>query len=75
MKEYPGKRGLRKGAKYTLEIALLADGVKTEDVYKVLNTPEGVTRAFAKLDQIKPNIQWWRQAPSRRSGWWPGTWR
>lgn len=57
--EYPGKRGLRKGAKYTLEIALLADGVKAQDLYKVLNTPQGVSRAFAKLDQIKPNIQWW----------------
>ncbi|MCW1248142.1 ABC transporter substrate-binding protein [Pseudomonas sp. SAICEU22] len=66
--EYPGKRGLRKGAKYTLEIALLADGVKTEDVYKVLNTPEGVTRAFAKLDQIKPNIQWW-EAGAQPAQW------
>ncbi|KJJ98860.1 spermidine/putrescine ABC transporter substrate-binding protein [Pseudomonas sp. 21] len=57
--EYPGKRGLRKGAKYTLEIALLADGVKQEDIYKVLGTKEGVDRAFAKLDQLKGNIQWW----------------
>ena len=57
--EYPGKRGLRKGAKYTLEIALLADGVKKEDLYKVLATRDGVDRAFRKLDQIKPSIQWW----------------
>jgi putative spermidine/putrescine transport system substrate-binding protein len=28
VKKFPGKRGLRKGAKYTLEFALLADGVK-----------------------------------------------
>lgn len=59
IKKFPGKRGLRKGAKYTLEVALLADGVKAEDLYKVLATPEGVSRAFAKLDQLKPNIQWW----------------
>ena len=45
--QFPGKRGLRKGAKYTLEIALLADGVKQEDLYKVLGTKEGVDRAFA----------------------------
>ncbi|MFR0690699.1 ABC transporter substrate-binding protein [Enterobacterales bacterium AE_CKDN230030158-1A_HGKHYDSX7] len=57
--KFPGKRSLRKGAKYTLEIALLADGVKKEDLYKVLATPEGVERAFRKLDQIKPSIQWW----------------
>lgn len=66
--EYPGKRGLRKGAKYTLEIALLADGVKAQDLYKVLNTPEGVSRAFAKLDQIKPNIQWW-EAGAQPAQW------
>ncbi|MBT8769391.1 ABC transporter substrate-binding protein [Metapseudomonas boanensis] len=59
VQRFPGKRGLRKGAKYTLEAALLADGVKREDLYKVLETPEGVTRAFRKLDQIKPYIQWW----------------
>ena len=41
VREFPGKRGLRKGAKYTLEVALLADGVKAEDLYKVLATPEG----------------------------------
>ena len=51
VREFPGKRGLRKGAKYTLEVALLADGVKAEDL-KVLATPEGVGRAFAKLDQL-----------------------
>lgn len=58
-KRFPGKRGLRKGAKYTLEVALLADGVSREDLYKVLSTPEGVSRAFRKLDEIKKNIQWW----------------
>src|SRR5207248_10099048 len=57
-KKFPGKRGLRKGAKFTMEIALLADGVKPEEVYKVLGTKEGVERAFKKLDTIKPNIQW-----------------
>ena len=30
------------------------------DVYKVLATPDGVKRAFAKLDQIKPQIVWWK---------------
>lgn len=57
--KYPGKRGLRKGAKYTLEFALMADGVPTTDVYKVLKTKEGVERAFKKLDALKPDIVWW----------------
>ncbi len=36
----------------------MADGVKREDVYKVLATPAGVDRAFKKLDVLKPHIQW-----------------
>ena len=59
VKKFPGKRALRKGAKFTMEIALLADGVAPGDVYKTLGTPAGVERAFKKLDQLKGNIQWW----------------
>ena len=58
-KRFPGKRGLRRGAKFTMEIALIADGVAPDDVYKLLATPAGVDRAFKKLDTIKPSIQWW----------------
>ena len=57
--KWPGKRALRKSAKFTLEIALLADGVPTNKVYDALGTPEGMDRAFAKLDEIKDRIQWW----------------
>ncbi len=60
VKKFPGKRGMRKGAKFTLEFALMADGVKPADVYKVLATSAGVDRAFKKLDELKPNIQWWQ---------------
>ncbi len=59
VRKYPGKRGLRKGARYNLEFALMADGVKPGDVYKVLATKEGAERAFRKLSELKPNIQWW----------------
>lgn len=59
VEEFPGTRGLRRGAKFNLEIALMADGVAPEDVYDVLRTEEGVDRAFAKLDELKPHIQWW----------------
>jgi putative spermidine/putrescine transport system substrate-binding protein len=55
----PGKRGLRKTAKYTLEIALMADGVAPRDVYKTLATPPGVDRAFKKLDELRPHVVWW----------------
>lgn len=58
--KYPGKRGLRQGVRGNLEIALMADGVAPADVYKVLSTPEGVDRAFRKLDQLRPYIVWWK---------------
>ena len=62
LKKYPGKRGLRRSAKYTLEIALLADGVAPADVYAMLATDAGVQRAFRKLDQIKSHTIWWEAA-------------
>jgi len=59
LKKFPGKRGLRKGAKVNLEMALMADGVKPANVYKVLATPAGVDRAFKELDKIKNDVVWW----------------
>jgi len=59
LQKFPGKRGMRKGAKVNLEMALMADGVAAADVYKVLATPEGVTRAFNELDKIKGSVVWW----------------
>jgi len=63
VKKYPGKRGLRRSAKYTMEIALLADGVAPADVYRVLATNDGADRAFKKLEQIKHDVVWWEAAP------------
>ncbi|WP_231892138.1 ABC transporter substrate-binding protein [Burkholderia sp. MSMB1589WGS] len=59
VRRFPGKRSLRKGARGNLEFALMADGVAPKDVYKVLATKAGQDRAFKKLDELKPNIQWW----------------
>jgi putative spermidine/putrescine transport system substrate-binding protein len=56
---FPGKRGMRKGAKANLEMALMADGVPSAEVYGILATPEGVDRAFAMLDKIKADTVWW----------------
>jgi putative spermidine/putrescine transport system substrate-binding protein len=57
--KFPGKRGLLKKPFGNLEWALIADGVPNTDVYKVLATPEGVDRAFKKLDTIKKDVVWW----------------
>ena len=59
LQKYPGKRGLQKSPFVNLEWALISDGVDAKDVYDVLSTPEGVDRAFAKLDTIKKDVVWW----------------
>lgn len=59
VKKFPGKRALRSGPKMNLEFALLADGVPTDKVYETLKTEAGIERAFAKLEELKPNIVWW----------------
>lgn len=54
-RHFPGRRALsRASPKYNLEMALLADGVAPPDVYKTLETPEGLDRAYAKLKALAP---------------------
>jgi len=59
--KFPGRRGLQRVARRTLEIALLADGVAPADLYRTLRSADGVDRAFRKLDQLKPYVEWWDQ--------------
>ena len=51
VKDFPGKRALPDYASYALPLALLADGVKPENLY-----PLDVDRAFASLQKIKGSI-------------------
>ncbi len=57
--KYPGKRALEKRPIANLEWALMCDGVKYEDVYKTLETDEGVEKALKKLETIKGDTVWW----------------
>ncbi len=59
LEKYPGRRGMRRAPLVNLEFALLADGVALDDVYATLDTPDGLARAFAKLDAIKDQVVWW----------------
>ncbi|MGK7295854.1 MAG: ABC transporter substrate-binding protein, partial [Candidatus Wenzhouxiangella sp. M2_3B_020] len=59
LRKFPGQRALRRTPITNLEWALIADGVDPDRVYDVLDTEEGVDRAFAMLDRIKPQLQWW----------------
>jgi len=60
LKKFPGPRALhRASGKLNLELALLADGVPPTKVYEALSTPQGVSRALAKLDTIRASLIWW----------------
>ena len=59
LERFPGRRGMRRVPMYNLEVALMADGVPAEEVYALLDTPEGLERAFRKLDTIKDHVVWW----------------
>ncbi len=53
--KFPGSRSMWKYPLATLESALLADGVKPENLY-----PLDLDRAFKSLDKIKSNVKiWW----------------
>ena len=61
-KKFPGKRALPRQPKYTLELALMADGVEPDAVYEMLTTDAGLERALTMLDTIKDSILWWDRA-------------
>ncbi len=53
--KFPGSRALYNSADSMLELALMADGVSPDELY-----PIDIERAFAKMDEIRPNIDvWW----------------
>ncbi|MEM7425505.1 MAG: ABC transporter substrate-binding protein [Pseudomonadota bacterium] len=61
VKKFPGSRAYRAKMWGALEPALLADGVPMEDVYKVLDSKEGIKRALDKIRELKPHIDvWWK---------------
>jgi putative spermidine/putrescine transport system substrate-binding protein len=51
VKKFPGKRTLYKWMTGVLEAALLADGVKPDQLY-----PLDVDRALAKIEKLKPHV-------------------
>lgn len=58
VKDFPGRRALRRHPFATIEAALMADGVVAENIY-----PLNLDRAFRSLDKIKPHIDvWWTSA-------------
>jgi putative spermidine/putrescine transport system substrate-binding protein len=62
---YPGTRAMFNSVSHSLEAALMADGVNPTDVNKVLRSKGGVDRAFAKLEEIAPDITVWYRGGSQ----------
>lgn len=61
VEKFPGERSYRGKYSGALEPALLADGVAPADVYKVLDSEEGIQRAIDKIRELKPHIAvWWK---------------
>ena len=57
-RRFKQKRAFARSPRYLLEMALLADGVPPLRVYGELSTPDGIKRAFKKLDGIRKFIVW-----------------
>lgn len=59
VENFPGRRCLRKHPFDTVEVALMAGGVSTENIY-----PCDLDKAFSSLDKIKSHITaWWTHGP------------
>lgn len=56
---YPGARAIRNDPTVIMEWALMADGVARDEVYPLLETEEGVARAFDVMEAIRPGLQLW----------------
>ena len=59
VKKFPGGRGVSVFPQANIEMALVADGVNPKKIYEVMDTPEGIDRAFEKLETIKPYTVFW----------------
>ncbi|MEM7620130.1 MAG: extracellular solute-binding protein [Pseudomonadota bacterium] len=62
VKRYPGKRALPNKPERVLEFALMATGVKPNNIYSTLEGEQGIQKAFDQLNKIKKHIIWWSDA-------------
>jgi putative spermidine/putrescine transport system substrate-binding protein len=65
VRKFPGKRAMFQQVNHALEAATMAQGVPVGEVYKVLGTPAGMDRAWAKLEEIAPHVTVWYRGGSQ----------
>lgn len=56
VKKFPGSRAYRGKVAGALAPAMMADGVAMENVWKELDSEEGIERAINKIRELKPHI-------------------
>ncbi len=56
VEKFPGSRAYRGKVAGALAPAMMADGVAMEDVWKELDSEEGIERAINKIRELKPHI-------------------
>lgn len=62
LERFPGKRGMYHGLYWNYEVAMLALGVPSRDIYPV--TDDKMDRALDHLARLKPHVAvWWRSGP------------
>ena len=59
VKDFPGKRTLRKNAIGMIEAAMMADGVPANEVYAELGKPGAIDRAMNKFKEIRDHVIIW----------------
>lgn len=60
VKKFPGKRGMYRDPRNSVEAAVLAMGHPRNEIYKFLGTPQGRKAAIAKIAELKPHVVWWQ---------------
>ena len=66
LERFPGKRGMYHGLYWNYEVAMLALGVPSRDIYPV--TDDKMDRALDHLARLKPHVAvWWRSGRNRPS--------
>jgi putative spermidine/putrescine transport system substrate-binding protein len=58
-KRYPGKRALPRDGRGLVEALLVADGIAPGDVYRVLETADGISRILKKMRALGSDVVWY----------------
>lgn len=61
LKRFPGKRALPANGRGLFEALLAADGVEASDIYRKLDSADGLQRAMTRLSSIAAQVVWYER--------------